>query len=345
MREMRNFVKLLFRADPVKYAGILVSVLPDIDVAIITEIIPLLKDNGKEKELKELFKLVINDKRTSVGILMWLAENHKDCNAWGIDDPQDIICALIDQIESFAVLEQVRLKNLVADLFNRGKWLEEVIAGLSPASREAVVRKINSAGKWEISERRTVLGKMIKKYPCLASVIIASESKKEGPKILTSWRSYRERQIALKKLIEVDIPNNSKEIAVARSYGDLRENHEYKSAKEHQALLMKRQAEIEADLTKVNATDFKDFSYDKAGIGTEVTIRKSPGLEETYCILGEWDSDEGSKIISSKSKLAEALMGKKAGDTVVLPGIQDNKECVIVKVDKLSQKTEDWMKG
>lgn len=345
MREMRNFVKLLSNADPVKYSGILVSILPDMEVSIVTELVPFLKDNGKEKELKELFKLVIDGKRPSVGILIWLAENHKECNAWGVDNAHDVIIAIIDQIESLAVLEQVRLKNLLADLFNQSKWLEEVMAGLSPALREAVVRRINSASKWEISERRTVLGKMIKKYPALVSVISASESKKEGPKILTSWRSYRERQLALKKLIEVDIPNNSKDIAVARSYGDLRENHEYKSAKEHQGLLMKRQAEIEADLTKVTATDFKGFPYDKAGIGTEVTIKKDSGAEEIYCILGEWDSDEGAKIISSKSKLAEVLTGRKAGERVVLPGDQGNKECVIVKVDKLSQKTEDWMKG
>ena len=54
------------------------------------------------------------------------------------------------------------------------------------------------------------------------------------------------------------IPANSKEIAVARSYGDLRENHEYKAAKEMQKILMRRKEELETQLARARGTDFSN---------------------------------------------------------------------------------------
>ena len=63
----------------------------------------------------------------------------------------------------------------------------------------------------------------------------------------------------LKKLVEIDLPENAREIAVATSYGDLRENAEYKYAKEHQRILYLRQEEWEDDIkyVKFDTTNVK----------------------------------------------------------------------------------------
>tara|TARA_B100000809_G_scaffold9562_1_gene9077 strand:- start:231 stop:815 length:585 start_codon:yes stop_codon:yes gene_type:complete len=162
---------------------------------------------------------------------------------------------------------------------------------------------------------------------------------------VTSWRSYRERQADLQKVVEVDIPANSKEIALARSYGDLKENHEYKSAKEMQAVLMQRQGSMEADLKRVVGSDFSEFPSDRAGVGTRVELRRASGTTETYHVLGEWDRDETLAIISSGSRVAELLDGHTVGDTIDLPAGEGVETCEIVSVSDLEPEVAQWVSG
>jgi transcription elongation GreA/GreB family factor len=118
-------------------------------------------------------------------------------------------------------------------------------------------------------------------------------------------------------LVEKKIPANSKEIAIARSYGDLRENHEYKAAKEMQKLLMKHKSELEVQLVRARGTDFANSKTDAVGIGT---IVRATDLEanqpEHFTILGAWDSEPEKGIVSYLSPVAQALLNHKVGDQV-----------------------------
>ena len=113
------------------------------------------------------------------------------------------------------------------------------------------------------------------------------------------------------------IPANSKEIAIARSYGDLRENHEYKAAKETQKVLMRRKEELEAQLMRARGTDFSNAKTDAVNIGTLV---QATNLEtnqlEAFTILGAWDSDPDQGIISYLTPVGQALLNHKVGDEV-----------------------------
>ncbi len=113
------------------------------------------------------------------------------------------------------------------------------------------------------------------------------------------------------------IPANSKEIAIARSYGDLSENHEYKAAKEMQKILMRRKEELETQLKRARGTDFSNASTDVVGIGTVVRATDlDTNQPETFTILGAWDSDPDKGIISYLSPVAQALLNRKVGDEV-----------------------------
>ena len=113
------------------------------------------------------------------------------------------------------------------------------------------------------------------------------------------------------------IPANSKEIAVARSYGDLRENHEYKAAKEMQKVLMRRKEELEAQLSRARGADFTNAKTDFVNIGTVVeTTDLASNQRETFTILGAWDSDPDKGIISYLSPVGGALLNHKSGDEV-----------------------------
>jgi transcription elongation GreA/GreB family factor len=130
------------------------------------------------------------------------------------------------------------------------------------------------------------------------------------------------------------IPENSKEIGVARSYGDLRENFEFKAAKEMQAVLMRRKQELEAMLHRARGTNFENPDLTQASIGTIVTVRRDgSGEEETYTILGAWDSDPDLGIISYQTAIGQALLGHKVGDTVTLNDGQADGQFRIVRIE------------
>jgi transcription elongation factor GreA len=121
------------------------------------------------------------------------------------------------------------------------------------------------------------------------------------------------------ELNQIKIPANRKEIAIARSYGDLRENHEYKSAKEMQRLLMKRKAELESQIDRARGMDFSQSKTDQVNIGTRVRVTDlDNGNAETYSILGAWDSNPDRHIVSYMTPFAQALLGKKVGEEAAL---------------------------
>ncbi|HCB97169.1 MAG TPA: transcription elongation factor GreA, partial [Verrucomicrobiales bacterium] len=109
-------------------------------------------------------------------------------------------------------------------------------------------------------DKRSLLGRIVKIYPAIQALISGEATTSEDRGLLVSWDSLLRRRSEYTELVQKKIPENSKEIAVARSYGDLRENHEYKAAKEMQKILMKRKAELEMDLTRARGTDFADVS-------------------------------------------------------------------------------------
>ena len=160
---------------------------------------------------------------------------------------------------------------------------------------------------------------------------------------VTARRSYRARQLQFEKITNVEIPRIAREIGVARSYGDLRENFEYKAAKEMQTVLLRRQAELEEMLGKVQPSDFRDLPHDRAGLGTCITLQHTDGRRETFNILGEWDRDEALGIISCNSQLARAVEGKLAGETVRIPAHEGEAECVLAEVGGLSDAIQAWI--
>jgi transcription elongation GreA/GreB family factor len=99
----------------------------------------------------------------------------------------------------------------------------------------------------------------------------------------------------------------------------LRENHEYKAAKEQHRLLMLRKAELEQQLLRARGTDFTEIPEGTVAIGTRVQVTELGRQHvETFTILGAWDSDAEQHILGYLSPLAQSLMGKKVGDETEL---------------------------
>ncbi|KRM24807.1 transcription elongation factor GreA [Limosilactobacillus panis DSM 6035] len=112
-------------------------------------------------------------------------------------------------------------------------------------------------------------------------------------------------------------PEVIKRIKIARSYGDLSENSEYESAKDEQAMVESRIAQIENMLQYAEIIDNEDVDKDEVSMGREVTFKELPDEEpETYTIVGESESDPLNGKISNESPMAKGLLGHKVGEEV-----------------------------
>ena len=171
-------------------------------------------------------------------------------------------------------------------------------------------------------ERQSLLVKIFNLYPQFKSDI---EEKRKGPARvsvgrMTSRHGYNRRRAELDHLVNVDIPENTKAIETARAHGDLRENSEFKFAKERQRFLGQRRREWEESLVGLRVTDFSDTHIDKVIIpGCTVVLKHDDGRVESIHLLGMLDSETEKDIISYDTPLGKLLLGNEAGAEITLP--------------------------
>jgi transcription elongation factor GreA len=118
-------------------------------------------------------------------------------------------------------------------------------------------------------------------------------------------------------------------IAEARNYGDLSENAEYDTAREDQALVESRIAEIEDILA--NAEIIQAGAGHKVVLGSTIEL-KNDGKTVTYSVVGPVEADPMQGKISNESPIGVALMGKKVGDSVAITTPRGNTTYEIVAI-------------
>ena len=148
-------------------------------------------------------------------------------------------------------------------------------------------------------------------------------------KMTATGKAELEKELeVLKTEGRIDI---AEKLKVARSYGDLSENSEYDEAKSEQAKIEARINEREYQLDHAEIIDVEDA--DAVSIGKKVTVKRlSDGVEATYEIVGFAQSDPANGKISDESPVGKALVGSKAGQTVVVEAPIGNLEYEILSI-------------
>lgn len=122
----------------------------------------------------------------------------------------------------------------------------------------------------------------------------------------------------LRRLKTQERPRIIKAISEARQHGDLRENAEYHAAREQQSFVEGRIAEIEAKLASANIIDVRKLVNEGKVIfgATVALINVGSGDEVSYRLVGEDEADIKAGLLSIKSPIARAIVGKNEGDSV-----------------------------
>ena len=137
--------------------------------------------------------------------------------------------------------------------------------------------------------------------------------------VVVTREGYQKLEQDLNELRTVKRKEVADKIKVARGYGDLSENAEYDAAKEEQAIVEARIADLEATLKVARIIDDSELSNDTVSIGMRVKILAEgdePEDAEEYDITGSTESDISLGRISDESPVGAALVGHKAGDSV-----------------------------
>jgi transcription elongation factor GreA len=124
----------------------------------------------------------------------------------------------------------------------------------------------------------------------------------------------------LRQLKAEQRPAIIRQIADARTHGDLSENAEYHAARERQSFIEGRIAELEEIVSSAEVIDPSSLSGDHVKFGAQVRlVDEETEKEHSYQIVGVHEADIKSGRLSISSPLAKALIGKKVGDTVSVP--------------------------
>ena len=126
-------------------------------------------------------------------------------------------------------------------------------------------------------------------------------------------KRFNDQIAALERELKVDLP---KEIQRARELGDLRENAEYKSAKERQDIVNAQIAMLKKRMGEISLLNLDRIPQGKAGFGSTVHLRAENGDTVVYQLVMPEDSDVDKGMISTSSPIGRAILNKEEGDDI-----------------------------
>lgn len=346
-RELKPALEFLWAQDAAATRATLLAQLRHLRFTALQEAMDLLLQQGAGEECRQIFAEACATHLIREEGLLWILKNPDRREAWDLPLPSILAPLVVEELEQDYMGDRLKTQKLLREKFEENDWLRAVFDGMTPGRQTDFFKRLNVSSAWPGLDRQVLQAKILKLYPHLQSVITGETENVPVATYgaVTSHRTYRERQEQLEKLINVDIPANAKEISVARSYGDLRENFEYKAAKEMQSVLMARRAELESMMTRVRPTDFSEAPKGMAGVGATVVLKYLDGHTEHFHILGEWDQQVEKRIISSSTRMAKALAGKKPGEKALVPAAEGAEiECVLQAVEELPAEIKEWVK-
>jgi len=304
-----------------EWADVYVKIFP---YSLNASMLDTLASSGQEPKLKKMVVDIIENYRDHREAFIWVVKNLRE-EEWFAElgfSYEKILITLVHildisykEIESHRdTTENRRINKQVQTILFSDNALETFLGDSQPETIERVYTLVSEVKDLDPAIKLKLRRRIAERWPDFK---IPGEEEKTivSRGLMVTADKYEEKQRVLQEILEIEVPMNQKEIAYALSLGDLRENAEYKAAKEKQDELNAKVAKLKNEIERAQIFDKSTLSAVKIAFGTIATLKNElSGDTEAYTILGPWESDPERNVISYLSPLGKKLQNHKPGE-------------------------------
>jgi len=324
----RNIKDGKLRTEFLDNVKIYINEWPDIYVKLfpysqLTTITEQLEEAGHKEKLSQLCNDCFDNYRDNRESIVWLYKNARGKD-WFKGANISIEKQLITLIHILDITyrdidnhkdttENKKINKQVHNILFKDSELTDFIKNADEDAITRIFAFINGVKDLDPQDKHNLRIIIINKHPGFK--FFGDVEKKISIGFMVTLAMYEEQKKQLAYIQEVEIPKNSKEIEDARLYGDLKENAEYKAAKEKQDNLNYQMTRLKEEIEKAQLFDPKLINASMISFGTKVVLyNETAAKHEEYTILGQWESDSNKNIISYLSPFGNAILYKKEGE-------------------------------
>ena len=318
----KRYLDLISRTYPDKWQSMVEDLLRNSSGKFTSECINFMLEHEMEERIRYCLDRWLKEQTIKGPLLFWVVKNRASKKYNSIIEPlvtPRLLAAMFYAIDYEALQNASTRRIPLADLLSDDTtFIPDLLSTANVETANDLAQTLLLNQGFEDLTKKSLLARFIKQFPSVQSLLAgqAAETSEEEA-LIVSQESFNAAKSEYEELISKKIPENKLAIQVARDHGDLKENSEYKMARQDQDLLLSRKNELEVDLSRARVTDFTDATVENVSIGSIVELKEgSSGNTQRYSILGAWDSDPDNDVLSYKTPLAQALLGKEPGATV-----------------------------
>jgi len=275
------------------------------DVRLLTQLYEAVRDSAASSSLVRAVTETLQRPGRSPRFYLWVCREMSRRAELALRADWRFLRGLLDACTSpdfrgqRAVLRQFFAANGLADT---------VIATLDTEQSTALLALLGHEVGLDEHTKQGLRDLVTTRFPALR------EAKEEA--LLVSEAALARKRAEFDQLVRVEIPRNTEELRTAAAHGDLRENFEYKSARERQEMLSARAQRMHDELRRARAIDPSSIDPGAVRVGTRVHLTAGTAAPVVLTILGPWDSDPARGIVSYLAPAVTSLLGKRVGEDV-----------------------------
>jgi hypothetical protein len=270
-----RFLELLKATHPIECRDIVFSLLKVSQGKFTTECINFLVENNYSDDLASTLKRWQTEQNLRAPVLLWIVKNrHSKKFAKLLNDliTPRLLSAIFFAIDYEALQAASARRIPLGDILSDDTDLiADLLSTADPETARDLANTLLLNQGFEELTKKSLLARFIKIFPNIQSLVAVDAEAKEE-QLLVSRGSFERKRTEYEAIVSKRIPENSKAIAAAREHGDLRENSEYKMAKQDQLVLMAQKGQLERELARARVTDFKDASVDQVSVGSVLEL-------------------------------------------------------------------------
>lgn len=318
----KRYIDLILRTFPDVWDKHIFELLKNSSGKLTSECINFLLEHERGDEITKTMKRWLVEQNLRAPVLTWVLKNRSSKKYAKMLSPMinsRLLSAIFWAIDYEALQTAGTRRIALADqLLDDPDLVGDLLDTATPETAHDLAQTLLLNQGFEDLSKKSLLARFIKIFPSIQGLVSGDSGKAAVDESLyVSKSSLEQRKKEYEELVATKIPQNKEDIAEARAHGDLKENSEYKMARQEQDMMLARKSELERDLARAQVTDFSEAPTETVGIGSTVElVAASSGEAQKFAILGAWDSDPVKNFLSYQTPLAKALTGQDKGASV-----------------------------